>query len=310
MTDDVSGEPRKQIYTFTDSGAKLVNNGTFKIKTYRNKRLDRSKNTTNHLQEKVSVSISKNSPTNINVNSVQAAIENETNFEIISDTPELNAPPSPLAPVKQPRPDEGYYSAGSPNSNSGESSGDPVPVAPYTTEAGENISGQEVSLQLDNSFINIDNIEFDLIEDNSSSTPLPTQQFGLQLEKVGELHNSKLYKAFYYHENNGKIESKPSDRKTDKYTKKTISKNNKKRGPKRISLEDITDEEHKKNLQRCREYRVVQKVKEIESLTELEELTLRNTRLKEECERMDTRVKRAKQLYLQMIMDGRVVMIK
>jgi len=308
VTDDVSGEPRKQIYTFTNSGAKLVNNGTFKIKTYRNKRLDRSKNTTNDSQEKVSVSFSKNSSTNINVNSVPAAIENETNLEIISDSPELNIPPSPPAPVKQPRLDEGYYSAGSPNSNSGESNGDPVPSAPYTTETGENISGQEVSIQLDNSFIDIDNIEFDLIEENSSSTPLPTQE--LQLEKVGEMHNPKLFKAFYYHENNGKIDSKSSDRKTEKCRKKTIFKINKKRGPKRISLEDITDEDHKKNLQRCREYRVVQKVKEIESHSELEELTQRNTRLKEECERMDTRVKRAKQLYLQMIMDGRVVMIK
>ena len=64
------------------------------------------------------------------------------------------------------------------------------------------------------------------------------------------------------------------------------------------------------NLLRCRQYRVAQKTKEQSQMSELEELEEENTRLRMQEESMRGTLARVKEVYLDLIVKGRVRFIK
>ena len=81
------------------------------------------------------------------------------------------------------------------------------------------------------------------------------------------------------------------------------------RGQKRLANDDLKDAEHAFNVNRCREYRRQQKMKEVKQLTEVENLELENARLKEKEERMTRTLARVKQAYISLIVNGTIRMI-
>jgi len=81
------------------------------------------------------------------------------------------------------------------------------------------------------------------------------------------------------------------------------------RGQKRLANDELKDADHAFNVNRCREYRRQQKMKEVNQLTEVENLELENARLKEKEERMTRTLARVKQAYISLIVNGTIRMI-
>lgn len=82
------------------------------------------------------------------------------------------------------------------------------------------------------------------------------------------------------------------------------------RGAARLEEKELKDEEHKWNVTRCRQYREQLRGKELSAMTELEELEQENARLIMKEERMRENLTRAKEVYLDLIVKGRVRFIK
>ena len=81
------------------------------------------------------------------------------------------------------------------------------------------------------------------------------------------------------------------------------------RGQKRLADDELKDAEHAFNVNRCREYRRQQKMKEVKQVTEVENLEFENARLKEKEERMTRTLARVKQAYISLIVNGTIRMI-
>jgi len=94
--------------------------------------------------------------------------------------------------------------------------------------------------------------------------------------------------------------------------KQTEQKRNKRyevkhrRGQTRIQEHEIVDEEHKKNVERCRQYRDSLKEKEVNQMTELDQLEMENARLVQKEKNMREALERVKTVYLDLIVKGRV----
>jgi len=78
------------------------------------------------------------------------------------------------------------------------------------------------------------------------------------------------------------------------------------RGQKRMAAAEIKDETHKKNVDRCRDYRVAKKAKDGDQCAELKQLEEENTKLKEEEEQMRQKLEKAKKVYIDLITTGRI----
>ena len=79
-----------------------------------------------------------------------------------------------------------------------------------------------------------------------------------------------------------------------------------KKGPKPLTLENNDDEEKKKNIMRCREYRCKKNEIILEEMTELEKLEARNNELKLKEQALMDRVKKLKDTYIKLISEGSI----
>ena len=77
-------------------------------------------------------------------------------------------------------------------------------------------------------------------------------------------------------------------------------------GQKRMEAAEMVSEDHKKNVERCRLYRAERNKREDQQLTELEMLEKENRKLRQEEEAMRTKLERAKKVYLDLIVTGRI----
>jgi len=93
-------------------------------------------------------------------------------------------------------------------------------------------------------------------------------------------------------------------RKTEKKNKRHEVKH--RRGQTRIGEDEIKDEEHKKNVERCRQYRDNIKEKELSQMSELDKLEMENARLAQKEKNMRETLERVKKVYLDLIVKGRV----
>lgn len=78
------------------------------------------------------------------------------------------------------------------------------------------------------------------------------------------------------------------------------------RGQTRIQEHELVNEDHKKNVERCRQYRDNLKEKELNQTTELDKLEMENARLVQKEKNMRETLERVKKAYLDLIVKGRV----
>ena len=90
----------------------------------------------------------------------------------------------------------------------------------------------------------------------------------------------------------------------DSASNKTISKHG--RGAKQIDLDRIEDEEQKRNIERSRNYRKEKQLENQQVLTELESLEARNKYLQVKERKLSDTVKRSKDMYIELIKEGRI----
>merc|ERR1712183_719266 len=69
---------------------------------------------------------------------------------------------------------------------------------------------------------------------------------------------------------------------------------------------EIKDETHKKNVDRCRDYRVAKKAKDGDQVAELKQLEKLNNELMVKEEEMRERLERVKKIYIDLIATGRI----
>jgi len=118
-----------------------------------------------------------------------------------------------------------------------------------------------------------------------------------ELEKVAVFDNKDLHEALFPEE----------DRSSQKRKKAALRKPQKyRRGPTPMSLDKIDDEEKKRNILRCREYRNKKNEVILEEMTELEKLEAKNIELKQEEQALRDKVKKFKDTYLKLISEGRI----
>lgn len=113
----------------------------------------------------------------------------------------------------------------------------------------------------------------------------------IQLKKIAVYENKQLSEELF-------LENK---KKNDQNKQKRH-----KRGQKPMCLKQIKDEVHKKNIVRCREYRVKKNENILEELTELELLEKKNKELREKEIALRERVQKLKNSYIKLISEGRV----
>jgi len=117
-----------------------------------------------------------------------------------------------------------------------------------------------------------------------------------ELEKVAVFDNKDLHEALFPEEDTSSSKKKAPPRKPQKY----------RRGPTPMSLEKIDNEEKRKNILRCREYRFKKNEIILEEMTELEKLEARNIELKQKEQALKDKVKKFKDTYLKLISEGRI----
>jgi len=212
--------------------------------------------------------------------------------------------------------DDGYHSPGSPGSSTGESSMDIDNFEPEKNEMTNEPIEYIQEFIVDN-VINTEGLDFQLIdetdssidadytsddssnswEDDLSSKLIDTEKdpawypHNYELQKVAVYDNSDLHQALY----------PKKDKSTNK--KKTINRHRK--GPIPLCLDEM-DEEKKKNVTRCREYRCKKKDAVLEEMSELEMLEQKNKNLKKQEQEVKDKVKRFKAMYIKMISEGRI----
>jgi len=118
-----------------------------------------------------------------------------------------------------------------------------------------------------------------------------------ELEKIAVFDNKDLHEALFPEEDRSSLKRKKTPRrKPQKY----------RRGPTPMSLDKIDDEEKKRNILRCREYRNKKNEVILEEMTELEKLEAKNIELKQEEQALRDKVKKFKDTYLKLISEGRI----
>lgn len=78
------------------------------------------------------------------------------------------------------------------------------------------------------------------------------------------------------------------------------------RGQIRMKPTEMKDETHKKNVSRCRDYRVNKKAKDVDQVAELTQLEEVNNMLRMEEEQLREKLEKAKKIYLELITTGRI----
>jgi len=221
--------------------------------------------------------------------------------------------------------DDGYYSANSPSSNGEDMDVDLLDLDKDKTDKlfaktfnTIQINNEPVEYQefhVDN-IIDTDGLNFKLItedrntSENSSdcwddlSSKLIDEErdpswhpHSFELKKVAVFDNKDLHHALFPEKEKTPVKTrKASTKKPQKY----------KKGPVQISLEDIDDEEKKKNIIRCREYRCKKNETILEEMTELEKLGARNNELKLQEQALRDKVKKLKDTYIKLISEGTI----
>lgn len=177
-------------------------------------------------------------------------------------------------------PDEGYLSSGSPSGsdNIQEDNGNVGNILDFEMLP-------ETEFILDTSILS-----------NSEQVPTWTPNYVMNIDPVID---PELYQTILNGAGCGKIK---------KVNKRHAVRH--RRGAARLEEEELKDEEHKWNVDRCRKYRAELKGKEQSAMTELEELEQENARLIMKEKRMRENLTRAKEVYLDLIVKGRVRFIK
>jgi len=114
-----------------------------------------------------------------------------------------------------------------------------------------------------------------------------------ELKKVAVIDNSDVHHALF-----------PDKKKSP--NKKRLSNSRHKKGPVPLSLDEIEDEQNKKNIIRCREYRNKKNSAVLDEMTELEKLQETNRELKHKEQMLRDKVKNIKDLYIKLIGEGRI----
>lgn len=364
-----TGGTKKQIFTFTKSGAVPVRNGVFQLNTTIKKkppvdnpqeRKDNETNflTTNRAKENeqagdssihkihspcttASTVPSQNIITTIPKDLEIFDTDYATDKIIIQITKPDDQTPNEDTLTKQDNSltvltnqhlevhDDGYQSALSPGSSSnGEASECDLLEAGQRIPEQENTDGQIQYTQefvVDN-VINTQGFDFELVDEDSNmytddyyasddsshagddlSSKLIdkdkdpswyTHNFELKKVAVLESKDKYLHQRLFPH--NGKVSKKGRNT----ANKKTSVRH--RRGPIPLSLEDIEDEERKKTIIRCREYRYKKATMVDEGMSELDQLQARNDELKLQAQEVKDKVKKLKEMYINLISEGRI----
>lgn len=242
--------------------------------------------------------------------------------------------PTTTKPVFQEFHDDGYHSANSPSSNGEEDMELDIfdldkdktenmlettsNITQYTNEPIEYV--QEF---LVNNIIDTDGLDFQLItEDANENTGYTSDDSSdswedlssklidadrdptwhpqdFELKKVAVFDNRDLHQALFPERENILLKKKQpiGSKKQHKH----------KKGPKPLPLEKIDDEDKKKNIIRCREYRCKKNESVLEEMTELEQLEERNKELKLQEQAVKDKVKKFKDTYIKLISEGRII---
>lgn len=155
-------------------------------------------------------------------------------------------------------------------------------------------SNESTGYTSDDSSESYDDLSSKLIDAEKDPTWHPQEY---ELKKVAVFDNKDLHQALF-------PEDKKLANKKFKSTKKKIIKY--KKGPKPMNLDKIEDEDKKKNIIRCREYRCKKTETVLEEMTELEMLEERNEDLKIQEQAVKDKVKKMKDTYIKLISEGRV----
>lgn len=222
----------------------------------------------------------------------------ETDSQLLQLLPEVT--------TSEQKTDEGYESAHSPKSNhSLEANSDTFIVEDFS-----NLDKFDFNLILDNTLD--EQNDFHIIETsnplgcaapeplalyNEACFPMEDQDDpdwgpGLTLQKIGVIDDPFLHDVIM----NG----------TGVKGKAPAGGIKHRRGQIRMKSDEIKDETHKKNVDRCRDYRVAKKAKDGYQLTELEQLEEENIRLTEQEKEMREKLEKSKKIYIDLITTGKI----
>ena len=125
---------------------------------------------------------------------------------------------------------------------------------------------------------------------NCQKDPTWYQEPGVSMQKIGVITDPVLHEAIVNNTGLGEGGGRRRHR----------------GGQKRMEAAEMVSEDHKKNVERCRLYRAERNKREDQQLTELEMLEKENRKLRTEEEAMRTKLERAKKVYLDLIVTGRI----
>jgi len=192
-------------------------------------------------------------------------------------------------------PDEGYVSTGSPGSVQSQS---PQHVPSSENQDFEVLSNVDIVSNTTHDLSNND-LNINVLDINVNDLDDPIWQTGdLFVKNIDPEDDPDLYNAII-HGDNG--------------IKKRINKRHHvkhRRGQTRLDIEKLKDEEHIKNVKRCREYREQLKTKGATQESELEDLKIENSRLRQKEEHMRATLEKVKKVYLDLIVSGRVTFVQ
>merc|ERR1712013_507879 len=314
VTGGATGVTEKQIFTFTKSGAvpigtACIENGIFKLNKSLNQKtyINSNKKQKAKLPSEARGTKIKTTPpvlTYLGNELPKEATQINTPISISIDssvskatTTTIQLPSDPVLNEKSAFGDfhdEGYYSANSPSSSHEDMDVDILdPDGLSFKLVTEEING-DTDFTLEDSSNTWEDLTSKLIDEERDPTWHPQEY---ELEKVAVFDNKDLHEALFPAEDRSSSKRrKPLPRKPRKY----------KRGPTPMSLDKIDDEEKKKNIIRCREYRCKKNEIVLEEMTELEKLEARNNELKQQEQALKDKVKKLKDTYIKLISEGTV----
>jgi len=323
-------------------GTACIENGIFKL----NKSLKKKTYFNSNKKEKASLAPEASKTTNKTTVPILTSVENDCTapftepISINIDTPSIesiniqlaNEPELPVqAELTTIRTafhdfhDDGYYSANSPSSNGEDMDVDLLDLdkdktdklfaKTFNTIQINNEPEEYQEFHVDN-IIDTDGLNFELITEDCNTSENSSDSWNdlssklideerdpswhpqnFELKKVAVFDNKDLHHALFPDKEKTPVKRcKASTKKPQKY----------KKGPVQISLEDIDDEEKKKNIIRCREYRCKKNEIILEEMTELEKLAARNNELKLKEQALREKVKKLKDTYIKLISEGTI----
>lgn len=189
-------------------------------------------------------------------------------------------------------PDEGYVSTGSPGSVQSQS-------PEHVPSSAENQDYEILT-------------NFDIV--SNTTNDLTNSDFNINVLDINDLNDSMWQTGDLF------VKNIDPDDDPELYNailhdgvKKRINKRHHvkhRRGQTRLDIGQLKDEEHIKNVQRCREYREQLKKKGTTQESELEDLKVENFRLKQKEEHMRATLEKVKKVYLDLIVSGRVTFVQ